>query len=325
MCDGQSRTLVDCSAYDNLEHQVLEANAGIQSLGFGLGGRYESEALSQVRESTEQLTVALESACRDYNACVTDQHRYLKFKDETVARLSKHLSLVADLEHYTSAGLGNEIWSNALPEAAAKRLVLSYTVSSRQGARFVPHTSGATLTSGTQLRIALETTPEAYVYVVLITPHENPVALFPNSALGGKNPVRAGQPIVIPPADVSLLLDAQPGTEHLEFIASLAPLTQLESSLRALPVAQRSSSTTAAATAGSTTSARTDLLTDIGKLICIPQMATQLRIAGTRVDCGDAPNRGLVLVKRADSAAQAQIAATPNDDTVVLQHEIVHL
>jgi hypothetical protein len=313
--------VVDCSAYATLKHEVIEANADLKDLGFDLGGRYESEALAQVRESTEQLALALESACRDYNACVKDANGYVDFKNQALARLSKHLNLATEQQGRVSAAVGDRIWSNALPEAAARRLVLSYSVSSRQGASFVAHTSGQALTSGTELRIGMQTNRDAYIYVVLLTQTCHPQALFPNPNFAGANPLRGGTRLAIPPPDVALMLDRQLGTEHLEFIASLAPLTQLESSLEAVAVSKPRKTTSNAAT---TTDVRVNLLTDVGKLICAPRLTSQLRIGGTRVDCGDALGRGLVLAKREGAVADTQVAATPNDDVVVLQHEILH-
>jgi hypothetical protein len=177
------------------------------------------------------------------------------------------------------------------------------------------------LTSGTELRIELETNRTAYVYLVLVTPNEAPLALLPNPNFGAANPVPANSRISLPPPDVTLLLDRHPGTEHLEFIASLTPIAGLESSLAALSVSKPSAP---ASKVTASSRVRTDLLTDIGKLICAPRLTDALRIAGTRAECGDVPNRGLLLVKRDPSALEGQIAATPNDDVVVYQHEILH-
>lgn len=315
MCDNQPRTLVDCSAHANLRHDVVKANAGIKQLGFDVGGGYESAALGQVRESTEQLALQLESACRDYNACVTDANTYLQVKDQVSARLSKHLNLVAEQQTHPSAALGDAIWSNAVPDQAEQRLVLRYNVQSRQAGRFVAHASGDALTSGTELRVDIEVNRDAYVYLVLVTPHDNPMALYPNPDLRTQNPLRGTQRVSLPPSGVSLILDQHPGVEHLQFIASVNPLPRLEASLEALRVQPRAANT------GDTTKLK--FLQDVGALICKPKRNTAPHVAGTRVDCDDTPGRGLLLV-RTDAETDQQVAATPNDDVVVLQHEITH-
>lgn len=315
VCDNQPRTLVDCSAHANLRHDVVEANAGIKQLGFDVGGGYESAALGQVRESTEQLALQLESACRDYNACVTNADTYLQVKDQVSARLSKHLNLVAEQQTHPSATLGDAIWSNAVPDQAEQRLILRYDVQSRQAGRFVAHASGDALTSGTELRIDIEVSRDAYVYLVLVTPHDNPMALYPNPDLRTQNPLRAAQRVSLPPSGVSLVLDQHPGIEQLQFVASLNPLPRLEASLEALRVQPRA--------AGTSDAPRLKFLEDVGALLCVPKRNTTPRIAGTRVDCDDTPSRGLVLVQTS-AATDQQVAAVPNDDVVVLQHEITH-
>lgn len=326
MCDSQPRTLVDCSAHANLRHDVVQANAGIKQLGFDVGGHYESAALGQVRESTEQLALQLESACRDYNACVTDPSTYLQVKDQVSARLSKHLNLLAEQRANPSAALGDAIWSNAVPEQAEQRLILRYNVLSRQGGHFVTHASGDALASGTELRIDLEVNRDAYVYLVLVTPHDKPMALYPNPDLGTRNPLRGAQRVSLPPSGISLVLDQHPGVEQLEFIASLAPVPRLEASIEALRVQPRAPNANEAA--------RLKFLDDVGALLCTPQLNTATpntvtpntapQVAGTRVACNNSPSRGLLLVRTDASNADQQVAATPNDDVVVLQHEITH-
>ena len=131
---------VSCDSIRNLKAEVLAANAGIPQIGLGFGGRYETSAIEQISETTQQLATQLDGKCEQYNSCVIDADTWLAEE----RRLRDHVESVTKLKAAPTAANGMALWQSARPDLAANGLSLKYQVQARpKGASaFGEHRSG---------------------------------------------------------------------------------------------------------------------------------------------------------------------------------------
>jgi hypothetical protein len=318
ICDGAERPRVDCSASRALRSQVLEVNAGLAQIGLGFEGKYETHALQQVRESTEHLALNLESMCEDYNACVLDRESYTEETGRIRELLSRHLRLATEQRESAAPLRGDELWSNARPDLARARLSLVYRVEVQSGGEFRVHRSGETLHTGDEIRFRLEPSRPAFVYVLLLSSQGTSARLFPLPELGLNNPLPAGASVTVPPPEgVRLQLDAHTGVEHLQIVASSTPLDGLAAASAPPPPGARAEGAQAPR-----------VLREVGQLLCPEGTERTLDARTSSVACNGRLDRGLQLTAAAATPGspgeQTLLAAQPNDDVVVFQHEIVH-
>ncbi len=310
--DGSVRPQVDCASDLGLKGRVIDANASLGQIGLGLGARYEERAVGQVTDSTYQLALRLESACKDYNACVTSAEGYTAEASSLRHQLDQHVALVQSLGAGASEEAGDAVWSNAVPELAAERLSLQYRLeaSSGGGATFV-HRDGDPLRSGDEFRVVVRSDRPAYVYILLMSSQGVPSQLFPMPEMGLRNPIQAGGEVSIPD-DGTFALDANPGEESLQILASSRPLSDLEARLQSL------------AKGGETVEqARQGLLGSVGQLLCdAPENTRGIVYKKASAACDGRERRGIVY-KKAKEAVQ-RVAAGPGDDVIVVQHHIAH-
>jgi hypothetical protein len=315
--NGKKRVVAHCNNVASLKQQVIEGNAGLPKIGLGLSAKFEERAVAQVTEATQQLALELDAHCSKFNACAIEEERWLAEEQ----RLREHVRLVGTMRTEPSAAVGDAIWENATPALAAQRLSLAVEVEARRpGAPgFAPHTSGAPLHSGDELRFQVQSNLPAYVYVLLLSSQGTPEQLFPSAALGTANPMRANAPVQIPPSSTGVLaLDRTVGREHLQIIAAARPISDIETRLATLG---RSGGQPV----------REELLRTVGDLVCEPSGTRGMVLKSTSVSCGPATSRGLVLKPAQPSAGgpvgalSSLLKAEPNDDVIVFQHEIDHV
>lgn len=315
--DGKKRVVAHCNNVASLKQQVIEGNAGLPKLGLGLSAKFEERTVSQITEATQQLALELDAHCSKFNACAIEEERWLAEEQ----RLREHVRLVGTMRSAPSAAVGDAIWENATPALAAQRLALAVEVEARRpgAAAFSRHVSGAPLHSGDELRFQVQSNVPAYVYVLLLSSQGTPEQLFPSAAMGTTNPLRPNAAVQIPPASVGVLaLDGRVGREHLQIIASARPIPDIEARLAEL-----------GRTGGG--AVQEQVLRVVGNLVCEPSGTRGMALKPTSVSCGAATSRGLVM-KPAQlpagalaSTVSSLVKAEPNDDVIVLQHEIDHV
>jgi hypothetical protein len=150
--DGTTRPAMDCQTDLGLRERVIAANASLGQTGIGIGGKYEERAVGQVTDSTYHLALKLESACKEYNACVGTPESYSAQAQMIREQLGHHVSLVGGLEKGVSAQLGDEIWSNAVPELAAQRLAMDWRLEAVSNGQTIIHADGAPRRRGGKIR-----------------------------------------------------------------------------------------------------------------------------------------------------------------------------
>lgn len=309
--DGTTRPSMDCQTDLGLRERVVAANASLGKTGIGIGGKYEERAVGQVTDSTYQLALKLESACKDYNACVGTAESYSAQAQTIREQLDHHVTMVGGLNQGVTAQLGDEIWSNAVPQLAAQRLAIDVRLEAKSGGQTIVHEDGAPLTSGDKFRIVVRPTVNAHVYVLLLSSSGEPSLLFPNPTMPLANPLPGGQEITIP-NDGTFELDNVKGDETLQVLASLQPLGDLEQRLRTL-----------AGGAPPPKQPEQGVLGDIGDLLCDDADGKRgIKYTKSAVQCAGRKMRGVVY-KKAAGAAQ-KLVARPNDDVIVYQHHILH-
>ncbi len=308
--DGTTRPSMDCQTDLGLRERVVAANASLGKTGIGIGGKYEERAVGQVTDSTYQLALKLESACKDYNACVGSAQDYAANAQTIREQLGQHVTMVDGLSKQVTAQLGDEIWANAVPQLASQRLGMDMRVEAASAGRTIVHQDGQPLQSGDKFRVVVRPTTDAHVYVLLLSSSGEPSVLFPNPDMPLTNPLPAGREVAIPP-DGTFELDGAAGEEHLQVLASQHPLSDLEQRLRNL--------------AGSPPPAQPEqgVLGKIGDLLCDePDGRRGIKYSKSAVACAGKSLRGVVYTK-AKNAAQ-KLVARPNDDVIVYQHRIDH-
>jgi Domain of unknown function (DUF4384) len=308
--DGTSRPTIDCQTDLGLRERVVAANASLGTTGIGIGGKYEERAVGQVTDSTYQLALRLESVCKDYNACVVSADTYSTQAQTLREQLTSHVAMVDGLSKGVTAQLGDEIWSNAVPELAAQRLAMDMRLEASAGGQTIVHEDGAPLKSGDKFRVVVRPTVAAHVYILLLSSSGEASVLFPNPDMPLQNPLPGGQEVAIP-NDGAFELDAVRGEEHLQVLASVQALPDLEQRLRALsggpPPKQPEQG----------------VLGGIGDLLCDnPEGRRGIKYTKSAVACAGNKVRG-VIYKKAAGAAQ-RLVARPNDSVIVYQHAIDH-
>jgi len=306
--DGTLRPQIDCSQDVGLKGKVVDANASLGKIGLGIGASYEEGAVGDVTDSTYQLALQLESLCKDYNACVMDPAGYQAASSDIRRQLSDHVRLVGRLEGAGGAPeAGDAVWSNARPDLASQRIEVDVRVEAvRRGeTQAMIHRSADKLTAGDGFRVVLRPSVQSHVYVLLLSSQGEASVLYPNPAMGTRNPAEGGTEISIPP-DGLFVLDATPGTETVQLVVSKAPLTDLEARLAALE--------------GGAAVEPKGVLENVGSLLCPPGGKRGVTYTKTSAMCEGKNHRGVVYQK----SKQPKIAAIPGDDVVVLQHVVEH-
>ncbi|MBC8072630.1 MAG: DUF4384 domain-containing protein [Deltaproteobacteria bacterium] len=309
--DGTSRPTIDCQTDLGLRERVVAANASLGTTGIGIGGKYEERAVGQVTDSTYQLALRLESVCKDYNACVVSADTYSTQAQTVREQLTHHVAMVDGLSKGVTAQLGDEIWSNAVPQLASQRVAMDMRLEASSGGRTIVHDDGAPLTSGDKFRVVVRPTVTAYVYILLLSSSGEPSVLFPNPDMPLANPLPGGQEVAIP-NDGAFELDKVKGEEHLQVLASSRPLPDLELRLKAL-----------AAGGAPPKQPEQGVLGGIGDLLCDSADGKRgIKYTKSAVACAGNKVRG-VIYKKAAGAAQ-KLVARPGDDVIVYQHRIDH-
>jgi len=311
--DGSTRPRLDCSSDMGLKERVVKTNASIPSLGLGFGGGYEERASGQITDSTYQMALSLERACKDFNACILSEADYLERTNAARTALGKHMTLTGQLQ--AGKPVGDQLWTNARPDLAKSRLEISYYVKAQAAgaSQAVVHQSGQPLRSGDRIAFVVSPSHDAHVYLLLFSSQGEASQIFPMPEIGLTNPIPGGSQVTIPPTG-SFELDDVTGTETLHLIAAKQPLADIDNRLRALK-------------AGSPET-HTAVLHQIGNLLCRDEgMDTRgLNLATTSVTCGEHQTRGMSLSNMAvgNLGEGSKLVALPNDDVIVEQHSIVH-
>lgn len=312
--DGSSRVSVSCALVSQLKARVLEANAGLSEARLGFSVAYGNQALAQVTAATQQLALELDAKCAEYNACVIDAASWGVAEE----RLRQHVRLVAELPAKPDPARGDAVWANAVPELAAVRLQLQVQVQARTAdGGFVVHHSGQPLESGRGLRLVVQSNIRAYVYL-LLSSQRQAVQFFPQPALRQYNPLKPDTSVAIPPTGAGWFeLDDQPGTEHIQILASAHPLLDLEARLNPLGAANEDGAA---------------VLRGVASLLCAPPGASSAaaELAVSSASCVGKLSRGIVrspdpAQQRGGTPAATVIRAEPGDDVIVLQHEVAHV
>jgi hypothetical protein len=313
--DGSTRPVIDCRTDLGLRERVVSANASLGRTGIGIGGQYEERAKGQVTDSTYQLALKLESLCKDYNACAIGAEQYGTHAQRIREQLTSHVAMVATIDGGSvTPEAGDQLWRNAVPDLAAARLELDVRVEAQpKGATStILHQDGAPLRSGDSMRVVVRASVPAYVYVLLLASDGGASVLFPNPDMALVNPLVAQREIAIP-NDGAFVLDDVRGDEHLQVLASPVPLGDLEARMAALAARVGKPGKPARPEAG--------VLGSIGAMLCDDGATRGIEYRKSSASCDGATTRGIVY--RKDGGAP-RLAARPNDDVIVYQHEIDH-
>ncbi len=137
-----------------------------------------------------------------------------------------------DAESYQKAL--REIYVSMVPKAQAVDLKLEFGVLAQPpgATEYKAVAPGGQIATGTKVYFNLRTSAQAHIYLYQETPSGEINVMFPHPRMPMANPLPPGQDLRIPPAPGFFTLEAEGvGLEQVHIVASLTPLTRLETSL----------------------------------------------------------------------------------------------
>jgi hypothetical protein len=238
-CGGNERPQLDCSptvAFDS-----TKVNGGFEAFGIGATVNTEKTALRQIDDATQSYVLQFVNLCKEYNACAISQEDYSTRSENLRRRLAKVPELYESLgaakgdNEKTVAALASA-YSQLVPEDQRVELELDFSVQGQGAAESAPHAlrSGERLPTGSRLFFTLRLSKPAYVYLFQKTALGETNVIFPDPRMALKNPIPA-TPVRIPDGTGAFRVnDRDIGTERVFVVASLTPVSSLDTAIAKL-------------------------------------------------------------------------------------------
>jgi hypothetical protein len=252
---GESRNQLKCELPFSMDSFKVKGGLMVQQVGLNL--ETEKTALRQIDQGLQRYSLQAKTLCERYNACQVTREQY----DKELADLNEVLALKERAEAAASAppdsaerlaGI-SKAYRAFVPAADRKELSLSFQVLAArpldmssvpaqpcekearqkyQVSNFTPIVSGEAVPSGTRLRFDVKTSAQAYVYMFQRKQSGKVDLIFPQQGIASKNPLMGGAEVLIPNGTLSYCSDHNDiGEEQVYVVASLDPITSLESTL----------------------------------------------------------------------------------------------
>lgn len=235
-CAGQERPQLSCES--EFKYDGLKLEGGFSGLGIGsLTAKTEQVALRAIDTETERYVAQSKRLCDEYNKCVIDRDQYATRAENLRRRMSKvpelydGVRVAKDPVEKRKALLA--AYDGLVPDEERKDFGLDFGVLAKkpgEGSSRPIH-AGDALPTETRVHFQLKMTQPAHVYLFQRTPDGKFNVLFPDSRIGVPNPVPKGTQVTIPPQGSFRLNDKDIGLERVYIVASLAPLTSLQTAV----------------------------------------------------------------------------------------------
>lgn len=324
-CHGESRPQIDCASEVAFQGSATDGSLSVAKLA-SASGKHETTALRRIDEQTSRYVLMQSQLCRDYNACAVDRDKYLSESRDIRARLTALPSLRSAVEGAQSetdrARAIDALYQTIVPaEARAEEVGLRLDVDAElpngEHARVMP---SSILPTGTRIVFRIEASATAYVYLFQQSADGSLAVLFPNAAIGTKNPLNAGVLAQIPPGIQRFRLnDKDLGTERVYVAASRHELVELSEALTRVDAGKVATLDGDAALGD-----MVKLGAPSTKKVC--RRALELDDSG-QADSGCTRSRGLELDGSAPSARPAsfETRTEPGDDVIVRVFSFQHV
>lgn len=233
---GGSSGSPDCETDIRYDARKVEGRVNVGK--FGVDAQTSVAAVREVDSAVERYMSRWRTLCMDYkNGALTPEEyrgeaRSLRERMEQLESQLLVLEHAPDAESYQKAL--KEIYVSMVPQKQAVDLKLELGVmAQRPGEQsFTAVAPNGPIATGTQVYFTVRTTAQAHVYLYQETPKGEINVMFPHPRMPMANPLPAGQDLRIPPSPGYFTLEAEGvGLEQVHVVASVEPLTKLETSL----------------------------------------------------------------------------------------------
>jgi hypothetical protein len=227
----------DCDT--EIRYDARKVAGRVNVAKFGVEAESSVAAVREVDSAVERYSSRWRSLCMDYKNGAMTPEEYRSESRALRERMEKLEAMLLVLEHAPDADSYQkalkEIYVSMVPAEQAVDLKVDFGVLALPAGAtsYSAVAPGASIATGTRVYFTLRTTAQAHVYLYQETAQGEVNVMFPHPRMPMANPLPAGQELRIPPAPGFFTLDppGEGGREQVHVVASLQPLTRLESSL----------------------------------------------------------------------------------------------
>lgn len=226
----------DCET--DIRYDARKVEGRVNAGKFGVDAATSVAAVREVDSAVERYMSRWRTLCMDYKNGAMTPDEYRGEARSLRARMEQLESQLLVLEHAPDAASYQkalkEIYVAMVPPQQAVDLRLEFGVlAQRPGEQsFTAVAKDAAISTGTRVYFTVKTTAQAHVYLYQETAKGEVNVMFPHPKMPMANPLPADQDLRIPPAPGFFTLEAEGvGLEQVHIVASLEPLTRLETSL----------------------------------------------------------------------------------------------
>ncbi|MBL9102460.1 MAG: DUF4384 domain-containing protein [Myxococcales bacterium] len=235
-CKKSGTNSPDCDT--EIRYDARKVSGRIAAGKFGVETDTSVAAVREVDSAVERYVSRWRTLCIDYKNGAMTQGEY---RDESRAlreRMERLEGLLLVLEHAPDAASYQkalkDVYVAMVPPEKAVDLRLEFGAMAQkpgeQSYTAVP--VGGAIATGTNVYFDLKTSEQAHIYIYQETPAGKINVMFPHPQMPMANPLPAGQTLRIPPSPGYFTLEAEGvGSEQVHIVASLEPLTRLETSM----------------------------------------------------------------------------------------------
>jgi hypothetical protein len=233
---GGSTRGPDCET--EITYDARKVSGRVNAGKFGIEANTAVEAVREVDASVERYMSRWRTLCMDYKNGAMTPDEYRGESRSLRERMEKLESLLLVLEHAPDAESYQkalkEIYVAMVPPEKAVDLRLEFGVLAQKPGEqsFSATAPDAPIPTGSNVYFTVKTTAQAHVYLYQETPSGQINVMFPHPRMPLANPLPAGQDLRIPPSPGYFTLEPEGvGREQVHLVASIEPLTRLETSL----------------------------------------------------------------------------------------------
>lgn len=226
----------DCDTEIRYDARKVEGRVNVGK--FGAEAETSVAAVREVDSAVERYLSRWRTLCMDYKNGAMSPDEYRGEARSLRERMEKLESLLLVLEHAPDAESYQkalkQIYVAMVPAEQAVDLQLEFGVlAQRPGeSQYSVVPPNASIATGTNVYFTLRTSAQAHVYLYQETPSGGINVMFPHPQMPMANPLPAGKDLRIPPQPGFFTLEADGvGLEQVHVVASVEPLTRLETAL----------------------------------------------------------------------------------------------
>lgn len=220
--------------YDSRDFATKITASKVGSIELGTS----QKAIREVDASVERFAGRWNTLCREWNAGAIDQASFqsqtqaIRTKMERLDELTLILAKATDEATFQMA-LREAYGSMLGDQPSTVDLALQLGVSAQRPGEpgFEIAADGATLPTGTKVKMTVNANTPAYLYMYQVDPSGAISVLFPDPRIEISNPLLAGADLVVPPSGTFDVNDKDIGTEQVHVVASINPMPQLASAV----------------------------------------------------------------------------------------------